>query len=335
MRATALPSAGPVLTAHTRQATNEATPTPRATLGVDIGGTKLAIGVVDGSGQLALYRQHPVTNRSYAEVLDHVTDLADTIRADHPGPVDGVGVAMAGWLTPDRAEVVAAASLGWGRQALQRDLQNRLGLPTVVHNDANAAAWSEWTAAGSPAKEAFVLLTLGTDVGGGVIVDGRMLTGTNGVAGELGHLNVGLGSEPCVCGSRGCLAAYASGSAILTWARRLMQDNPADAARMLAETGGEPRRLNHTAFNAGVVGGDAAALAVIEQAAQAIAAASAQISRVIDHQHLVLGGGVSALGGVLVESVRNALAGTAPLGPVLPRPQVRIAAHGNRAGVIG
>ena len=187
-------------------------------IGIDVGGTKLAIGSAEG-GELRDFAQLPLPTRDYASLIGHIADRVRAFGREADTP-SALGVAMAAWLSPDREDVVSAASLGWQRRQLRRDLARRTGLPTVVHNDANAAAWGEYVLAGQPAYGAFVMLTLGTDVGGGVICDGRLVTGATGIAGELGHLQVDSTGPVCVCGKRGCLAIYASGTAMLERARR-------------------------------------------------------------------------------------------------------------------
>ncbi len=187
------------------------------------------------------------------------------------------------------------------------------GLATTVHNDGNAAAWGEYLRAEAPAPQCLVMLTLGTDVGGGVVAGGRLLTGATSLAGELGHIRVSADGPTCVCGATGCLSVYASGTAMVA---RSGLDGPALAAAAHA--------------------GDPAALAVVAETARAIAFASGQISRVVDHDVLVLGGGVSAgLGPVLVEAVAAAVDGAEPVGPIRPRPRVMAARAGRLAGVLG
>ncbi len=309
-----------------------------AAIGIDIGGTKLAIGVVDGDGHLHEHHQVPLPTRDYNSLITEIGTLIRPMRQQYPD-VNAVGVAVASWLSPTREKVLQAVNLGWDTKPLRADLQHATGLPTLVDNDANCAAWAEYLAlgqeSGSESSSVFAMLTLGTDVGGGVVVAGRLLTGAHGIAGELGHLDVGLGAAACVCGSTGCLAAYASGRAMMAEARSRMTHSPECASHLLKLCGHNPERLDALRFAEAVTAGDLAARSVVQRAARAIAAASAQISRVIDHRILVLGGGASDLGSLLTEVVKDELRLTRPIGPVLPLPEVRLASTGNRAGVIG
>lgn len=284
-------------------------------IGVDVGGTKIAIGVLADDGHLYDYAETSLPSRSYAELLDVIAAQVGSRHEAGATPV--LGIAMAAWLSTDRETVLRSANLGWDDRRLRADLADRTGLETTVHNDGNCAAWGEYVLAGKPATGATVVLTLGTDVGGGVIVNGRLLTGAFGAAGELGHLRVHEDGPPCVCGSRGCLAVYASGTAML----RRFRERTADSEVTGADFG--------DAANAG----DATALDVVAEAAQAIAFVSAQISRVIDHDVLVLGGGASRIGAPLAQAVAAALDATEPIGPLRPRPVVRLGS--NQAGVHG
>jgi glucokinase len=179
------------------------------------------------------------------------------------------------------------------------------------------------------------MLTLGTDVGGGVVVNGRLLTGASSLAGELGHLRVGAGDEVCVCGSTGCLSLAASGTAMVRRARALVRDQAPGTARLAELCGGDPDRLDGPMLGTAVRAGDPAACSVLDAAATAVATASSQVSRVIDHDVLVLGGGVIGLGPALVSAVQSALDRTDPVGPIRPRPVVIAARAGTSAGVLG
>ena len=302
-------------------------------IGVDIGGTKLAVGLAS-DGALTTYREQPLPTRDYDLLLRTVRDAVHALPVPASRPSAPLGVAVAAWLTADREAVLAAANLAWTGRPFRRDLAASTGLDTVLVNDADAAAWGEYLAAGEPDAEAMVVLTLGTDVGGGVVVNGRLLTGATGVAGELGHLEVDADGDVCVCGARGCLATYASGTAMVAYARDRLAAG-AEGPVLLAACGGDPGALTGADLAAGVRRGDPVALATVDRAAGAIAVASGQISRVIDHGCLVLGGGVSGLGEVLLDAVRRALRAGVRIGPVLPTPMVTRSRLGNGAGVLG
>jgi glucokinase len=302
-------------------------------VGVDIGATKFAAGVVDSRGNLTDYAEAPLASRSYPDLISLVGRTVKGLSAAGVA-FQALGVGLAGWLSPARDVVREAAILGWSEVALRDDLQLQTGLPTVANNDADCAAWAEWVAGGRRTGS-FALLTLGTDVGGGVVVNGQLVTGAHGVAGELGHLTVKDGGTACVCGREGCLAVYASGTAMLTRARALVAEDPTSAPVLARLSEGDPARLRGVHLQAALAQGDRAAQRVVGEAAAAIATASHQISLVIDHDELVLGGGASGLGAPLVAAVTQAMDRAVPLGPIRLRPRVRLASTGNRAGVLG
>jgi len=246
-------------------------------------------------------------------------------------PVDAVAVAVAAWITADREIVRRSANLGWDDMPLRADLQARLGLPVAVLNDADAAAWAGYLELGRPAGN-LIALTLGTDVGGGVIINGELITGTHGIAGELGHLVLNPEGPACVCGARGCLATYASGTALLRQAKTLATQSP-EAFPVL---------LTGTTIDA-LTGIDIARAAadpsegpaLLLEAATSIAQASALISRIIDHSTVLLAGGASGIGTPIVVAVQEALRATAPIGNVLPLPTVVLATDPDSAGAHG
>ena len=312
---------------------------PSPSIGIDLGGTKLAVGglageVTGGSDPEGLLGSDlivPIDACDYEATVDAIAGHVRRIQSERGWGAPVVGVAIAAFLSPDRGVVVEALNLGWKNKRLGDDLAERTGLKVVLHNDANAAAWGEYLLAGSPDRGSLITLTLGTDVGGGVIADGRLLTGAFGIGGELGHLVVMPNGPVCVCGARGCLAVYASGKAITSRARQALQ------------AGGGPVSIDVSpsvdvsaeALTRLVEQRDSRILAVLDDAARAIAAASAQISRVIDHHTMVIGGGASRLGSPLVQAIERHLEQGGPIGPIRPVPRVLLARAGNRAGVIG
>ena len=187
------------------------------TIGVDVGGTKIAAGVVDELGALlaTTRRETPATDPEMieAQIQDAVTEL----RADHD--VAAVGVAAAGFVNAVTGMVLFAPNLAWRDEPLGADLRVRLGLPVTVENDANAAAWGEFRFGAASHVQDMVLLTVGTGLGGGIVSEGRLLRGAGGLGAEVGHVRVVPDGIRCGCGNRGCWEQYASGSALEREAR--------------------------------------------------------------------------------------------------------------------
>src|SRR5918995_84484 len=158
------------------------------TIGIDIGGTKVAAGVVDPEGK------HDVI---------------------------AVGIGAAGFVDGTRSSVLFAPHLAWRHEPLRDAVERRLGVPVVVENDANAAAWSEWRFGAGQGESHLVCVTLGTGIGGAILNDGALQRGKFGIAGEFGHMQVVPGGHRCECGNRGCWEQYASGNALVREAREL------------------------------------------------------------------------------------------------------------------
>ena len=201
------------------------------TVGIDVGGTKIAGGVVDQSGTvLAMaHRESPATDSG--AIGTAIEELVKELRERFA--VDAVGVGAAGFVDVRRATVMFAANLAWRDEPLRYELETRIGLPVVIENDANAAAWAEYKfGAGADVRD-LLLVTVGTGVGGGIVLDGRLHRGGFGVAAEIGHMRVVPDGLPCGCGKRGCWEQYASGSALIRETRRLAAQGP-DLAQISA-----------------------------------------------------------------------------------------------------
>ena len=181
-------------------------------IGVDLGGTKLAAGLVDSHGHVIAQARWPRPSRAYEQALDAIEALAGELHeraADRGARVVAAGVAAAALFDAGRTTVLYAPILEWRNRPFLSDLTKRLELPVVVENDANAAAWGEYRHGAGAGERCLVLVTLGTGVGGGVVIEGRLLSGGAGIAAELGHLKVGSDGRACPCGREDCLEQYA------------------------------------------------------------------------------------------------------------------------------
>lgn len=309
-----------------------------ATIGIDIGGTK-AIAVVttvetvagsrvkadpvesDGASISTVthrvYRPH--TARGPQQVGDLIVELVDECRSATGADPTAVGLAIAGWLTPDRDTVIVAANLGLADDRVSERVAGRIGIPVMMENDGNAAALAESRFGAAYGSQASVTLTVGTGVGGGIVVGNRMLTGGRGLAGELGHLCLDPDGPACACGASGCLEAYACGSSIL---RRAV------AAGLPARTAADVVTAARS--------GDAAANAAIVSAGQALGHGIVRMCAVLDPDVVVVGGGVAVgAGDLLLDPIRRAVADHAPLRAIVPPPRITAAVCGPDAGAIG
>lgn len=286
-------------------------------LGVDLGGTRIKSGVVDADGVVHDFGS-VATPGNPDDIVDAVAQSVTRLRGDHG--ISQVGVAVAAFLDPTRAHIELSPNIDWADRPLRQELGDRLGLPVVLENDANAAGYAEAVRGAGQGAHPVVMLTLGTGVGGAVVVDGRPLVGARGVAGELGHVIVEPGGVQCGCGQQGCLETVSSGTAIRAHVSTLTGTAVTDATQ-LEQVLASDRSVRE---------------AVLARVARGLVQGIVQIQAVVDPEVLVLGGGVAEkLGDVLMEAVR--VAGSELLVGRRSRafPDIRLAQLGNEAGVLG
>src|SRR3954451_1173784 len=206
------------------------------TIGVDVGGTKIAVGVVDEGGQLLETTRRDTPSDDPAKTEDAIADGVRELQAHQV--VEAIGVGAAGFVDADRSTVLFAPNLAWRNEPLRRALEARLGLPVVVENDANAASWAEVRFGAGRGESDVVVVTVGTGIGGGIVLDGHLVRWRHGVAAEIGHFTVVPDVRRCGCGNQGCWEQYASGRALVAEARALATASPAIAPTLLGLAGG-------------------------------------------------------------------------------------------------
>jgi glucokinase len=299
-------------------------------VGIDIGGTKIAGGVVDAEGRIVekLRVDTPVDAEA---LLDAVVDMAAHLRRSHR--VVGIGVAAAGFIDRARRSVIYAPNIDWRNEPLRARLEARLGAPVTIENDANAAGWGEFRFGAGRGVSDMVMLTMGTGVGGAVVAEGSLYRGGNGIAGELGHMRFIRGGLPCGCGQSGCLEQYASGRALQREAHAIA-DEPGIGAG-LAAIRDEKGTIEGPAISRLVLAGDPGAVEALRRVATALGEACGGFQAVIDPELFVIGGGVAQLGDDLLAPVRLAYETSLPGFGDRPVADFTIARLGNDAGLIG
>ena len=302
------------------------------TIGVDVGGTKVAAGVVDDSGKVLerARRESPATDSKAMQ--DTIADLVLDLAANHR--VEGVGVGAAGFVDVSRATVLFAPNLSWRDEPLKAELERRTDLPVVIENDANAAAWGEFAFGAAADADDLLLVTVGTGVGGGIVLDGRLHRGTFGIAAEIGHLRVVPNGRPCPCGNRGCWEQYASGSALVSDARAAARDDAA-ASDLVARAGGDPDAITGPMITEAAQQGDAFAVGRLAELGRWLGEGIASLAAVLDPGVVVIGGGVSEAGDLLLEPIREHYRANLTGRGHRPELAVRTAELGNDAGLIG
>jgi glucokinase len=304
------------------------------TIGVDVGGTKVLGGVVDPAGRMVTAARRATPAHSPRDTLNTIVEVIVELARAHP--VEAVGVGAAGWIDADRATILFAPNLAWRNEPLRTDLAERIELPIVVENDANAAAWAEFQfGAGADVHDSMALFTVGTGIGGGIILGGGLVRGAHGIAGELGHTVVVPDGYPCGCGRHGCLEQYASGHALVRFARLAAQEEPDSAQRLLALAGDDLDTLTGTIVTAAAREGDKAALSAFDQVGYWLGIGLADLVQVLDPQVIVIGGGVIDSGNLLLDPARAGYERALAQRGRLPAAEVRGALLGNMAGVVG
>lgn len=272
--------------------------------GVDIGGTTVKLGLFDKNGSLLDKWEIPTVKDNSGEAI--LPDIARSIcgkmqeKSILPEEVVGVGVGAPGAVDDEGVMVNGAVNLGWGVFNLSKTLSEALNIPVKSANDANVAAYGEMWQGGGKGYQNLVAVTLGTGVGGGIIVNGRILNGSVGGAGEIGHIHIEDNEpEQCGCKNRGCLEQYASATGVVRLAgRRLEKDNAPSILR------GE--RLTAKAVFDAVKAGDAVAIEIAEQFGDYLGKGLAAVADVVNPEVFVIGGGVSKAGEILLTYIEPA-----------------------------
>ncbi len=303
------------------------------TIGVDVGGTKVAAGVVDIHGKIIekLKRSTPAARPDdTADVISEaVLELLDRYE------VTAVGIGAAGFVDETRSTVLFAPNLAWRDEPVKKRVEERIGRKVIVENDANAAAWAEARMGAARGQQDVMLITVGTGIGAGVVLDGRLYRGRWGSAGEPGHYRVVPDGRLCGCGNRGCWEQYASGNALVAEARELARRSPSAAVRLLQLGGGTPDGIDGPAVTHAAREGDAGALSCFEIVGNWLGHGLADLTAVLDLGCFVIGGGVSEAGEMLLGPARATYENSVTGRTYRQLADIRQAELGPDAGLIG
>ena len=303
------------------------------TIGVDVGGTKIAAGAVDASGHI-VEKVRVSTPATTAEAVEEaIVEAVRRLVVNHD--IAAVGLAVPGFVDEKRATLRFTPNLPMVDRPLREIVGPQVGLPVVVENDANAAAWGEHRFGGGRRNPEMVLVTVGTGLGGGIVLGGRLLRGAFGVAAEFGHLRVVPGGLPCGCGNHGCWEQYCSGSALLRQAQALCRQDPVLGSRLLDLAGQDPSALTGTMVAEAAMAGDPASVGLFAEIGGWLGQGAAALAAVLDPAVVVVGGGVSEAGDLLLDPAREAYAAALSGGTHRPHLLITGAALGNDAGLIG
>ena len=303
-------------------------------IGIDIGGTKIAGALVDSAGHIhkEIRVPSPITDsKAMVEAIASViSELADSQQ------VLGVGVAAAGFLSADREIMYLAPNIeAWRNEPLKSRIESKLSLPVLLENDANAAGWAEFRFGAGKDVSSMIMLTIGTGVGGAIISDSQLVKGGFGIGGELGHVRSVPDGRTCGCGQKGCLETYASGTALLRAARELASSGDPKGSK-LAQLQKENGELSGDQVYQAILDSDPGALSLIADLGAYLGEAIGSIFvPVLDPELVVIGGGVSAVGDLLLDPIREAYERSLPARGYRPELGIVKASYLNQAGLIG
>ena len=304
------------------------------TIGVDIGGTKVLGGVVDATGHVLARARRDTPADDVSKTLEFIVEVIQELAAAHP--VSAVGIGAAGWIDASRSRVLFAPNLAWRDEPLQHKVAERVDLPVIVENDGNAAAWAEFRfGAAATAKESMELVTVGTGIGSGIVLGGGLVRGANGSAAEIGHSRAVPGGRHCGCGRQGCVEQYASGSALVRYARDVAMQDPTAGAHLLDLAGGNIEAINGPMVTRAARDGDPVAIAAFTEIGTWLGGCLADLVQLLDPEVLVVGGGVIDSGELLLSPTRDAFHEQLAARGTLPVADVVAASMGNVAGVVG
>lgn len=299
--------------------------------GVDIGGTTVKLGLFDKEGNVLDKWEIPTVKENNGEHI--LPDVADSVLAKmqekgiDKADVAGVGVGAPGAVDDDGFMGGGAVNLGWKPLNVRAILEERLGVPVKANNDANVAAFGEMWQGGGKGYKNMVAVTLGTGVGGGIIVNGQILTGANGAGGEIGHIHMEDNeTEECGCKNKGCLEQYASATGIVRLAKRRLAEDEKPSVLRSGEVSAK------TVFD-GVKAGDEVAIEIAERFGEYLGKGLAAVANVVNPQVFVIGGGVSKAGDILLEYIKPSFAKY--VFPPCANVEFALAQLGNDAGICG
>ncbi len=302
-------------------------------IGIDIGGTKVAAGVVDADGRILSDARRSTPGSDPRAVEQVIVELVEELSAGHR--VWSVGIGAAGWMDLDGGTVLFSPHLAWRNEPLRANLQRLLRRPVLLTNDADAAAWAEWRFGAGQGEDRLVCVTLGTGIGGAMVMDGRVERGRFGVAGEFGHQIIMPGGHRCECGNRGCWEQYASGNALGREARILARANSPVAQELLATVGGDAGQISGVIVTELALAGDAACRELLDEVGEWLGLGLANLAASLDPGLFVIGGGLCSAGDLLVGPARKAFARNLTGRGFRPAARIELAALGPNAGLIG
>lgn len=305
-------------------------------IGVDLGGTKIAAGLVTEEGKLISKKSIPtLRQRNYQEILKDMANLCLEIIKDNNlsvKDIHSIGVGSPGLPDPENGILVYNNNLNFKNVPIRAELQKYIDLPVYLENDANCAALGEAVAGAAKEFKSSITVTLGTGIGGGIILDGKIYSGSFNAGGEIGHHVIVADGEQCTCGRKGCWEVYASATALIREAKIAAIKHPESQINSLAN--GDINRINaKTPFDA-AQNGDKTAKEVIDNYFKYLGMGIVNMVNILQPEAVIIGGGISGQGDYLLNPLRKILDDES-YGLESAKTKLKIAQLGNDAGIIG
>jgi len=306
-------------------------------IGIDLGGTKIKAGIVDEEGKIIKKDSMPTgRTRKSEEIVNDICLLIKKLMSDanlSANDIYSVGIGSPGSLDRERGIIIANFNLGFRYVAMRDAIQKVVPVPVYIENDANCAAIAESIAGAAKGMDYAVLITIGTGIGGGIIINNKLYIGANGAAAELGHIVLKLNGEACTCGRKGCWEAYSSATALIRQTKAAAVKDP--SSKILELVNGDLDKIDaKTAFDAAKMG-DETAIKVIDEYIDILADGLANIVNIFQPDIIAIGGGVSKEGENLLAPLREKMQGRTLFIGDLKNTQIVAAQMGNDAGIVG
>ncbi len=303
------------------------------TIGVDIGGTKVSAGVVDLDGNIISSDRRSTPVSGGVELIATITDLIKSLQERHE--IAGIGISIAALISADQGTIVGAPNIAnLSKLNFVEELKKSFNMPVVAENDANSAMWAEYKFGNAKNLNPVMFFIIGTGMGGGLVIDGKLFKGANGIGAEFGHMIVQPNGIKCGCGANGCVEQYASGSALMRYAKEEMKADPIKAKELLkySDASGD---ISGATLTTAAKQGNEIALSAFNKQADWLGSACASYTLLLDPQAIVIGGGVVEAGELFLNPVRLAMEKYMPFAGTHSLPKIIAAKYGNDAGLIG
>jgi len=298
-------------------------------IGMDVGGTNIGGGIIDEAGQIIFKKKIPSgASRQGWAILSDMTDLIKELESKADGKVRAIGIGVPGLVAKDRGYIYYCPNINLARLNLKEEIEKRTGLLTFVENDGNLATLGEQKAGVLEGVDNGVLLTLGTGIGGGIIINGEILRGANGLGSEIGHMVIGENYYDCNCGKNGCFETFASASALVKYTEKLLDDSTTfSSLRRL-------NKINAKSIVDAAKKGDSLANKSYLRFIDYLGIGIVNLINILDPEIIALGGGLANAGEFLTLALKEKVE-TLLLISDFPHAEIKLAKLGNDAGVLG